>query len=114
VLSTRQRNVPKPHNGLGLLDTGASHTCIDEGIATALNLQVANRTTMRTAAGQASTSVFAVTLSFPGTSLPPMPSVFALGANLGNQGLAALIGRDFLAGKILHYDGALSIVTLSW
>jgi len=114
VLSARPRTLRKPHIGLGLLDTGASHTCIDEDIATALNLQVVSKITMRTASGQTLKSVYAVKVSFPGTSLAPMQSSFALGATLKTQGLTALIGRDFLAGKILHYDGALSVVTLSW
>ncbi len=114
ALSAQQQTIPTPNVGHGLIDTGASNTCIDEAVAQALGLQVINKIQVNTPAGQVSKDVYGVKLSFPGTALPPIPFFAAGGAELANQGLVALIGRDFLMNKVLHYDGTLSTVSLSW
>jgi len=106
--------VPPPQVGPGLIDTGASNTCIDEHVAVALGLQVVNSIEVNTPDGTSTKNVYAVKLSFPGTMLPPIPLFMAACAKLQNQGLNALLGRDFLLGKTLHYDGNLSITTISW
>lgn len=105
---------PAPHIGYALLDTGASNTSIDDQIAVALGMQVINQTTVATPQGVGPANVYAVRLAFPGTHLPPINFQAVTGMALLNQGISALLGRDFLAGKILHYDGATSQVMLSW
>ena len=115
TLTTDNRTIPQPEIGAALLDTGASNTCIDITIAQKLGLQIVNRIKMRTPSDDdCEQDVYAAKLAFPGTTLPPLPLLNVAGAKLANQGLAALIGRDFLLGKTLHYDGHLSIVKLIW
>jgi len=106
--------IPTPQVGWSLIDTGASNTCIDVGVATALGLPIINRVTVQTPAGPTQQNVFAAKLSFPGADLPVLSFIEACGAELINQGIVALIGRDFLENKTLIYDGNLSTVTIAW
>jgi hypothetical protein len=106
--------IPQPVVGSALIDTGASNTSIDAAVGTALALQVMNTILVSTPSGQTPHHVYPVKLAFPGTHLPLIPFQPVTGVQLANQGLIALLGRDFLSGKMLHYDAAYSTVTLSW
>jgi hypothetical protein len=44
----------------------------------------------------------------------PSEFLMATGVDLANQGIVALLGRDFLAEKVLVYNGWLATVTLSY
>jgi predicted aspartyl protease len=114
ALAAKNQQVPTPISGWALLDTGASHTSIDEGAAVALSLQQINQMPLSTPHGTKDNPVFAVTLAFPGTKIAAIPFQAVFGLTLKNQGILALLGRDFLQGKTLHYDGVLSIVTLTF
>lgn len=116
VASLAQQNLPvnAPHIGMCLIDTGASNTCIDRGVAVTLGLPIINRMQVQTPAGSVNQDVFATRLTFPGALLPPLTFLAACGAELMNQGICALIGRDFLANKILIYDGILNKYSISW
>jgi hypothetical protein len=59
-------------------------------------------------------NVYPARLTFPGAYLPPINFQRVAGTSLANQGIIALLGRDFLADKILHYDGVSHSVMLSW
>ena len=106
--------VPQPVTGFALLDTGASNTSIDEATATALGLPVVDTIQMATPSTTQTHNVYPARLAFPGTHLPPIAFIRVAGVSLANQGIIALLGRDFLAGKVLHYDGATFSVMLSW
>lgn len=105
---------PPPHVGQGLVDTGASNTCIDVTVATALGLQVINEVGVQTPAGLTTQQVYGVKLTFPGHGGLVIPFLAVAGAQLGTQGICALIGRDFLVGKMLLYDGILNSFTISF
>ena len=97
-----------------LVDTGAAVTCIDVGLAGALNLPIVSQ------AGRAS-GVFGIgeTVTYSVTiHLPELNATFSghvLGARLeeGGQRHRVIIGRDFLRHFRLSYDGRTGAVTLS-
>jgi predicted aspartyl protease len=112
TLLSQNLPIPAPQLGKALIDTGASNTSIDDGVARALGLQIHNQIPISTPSGQTTHNVYAARLTFPASRLQPIPLLSVAGTELANQGLIALLGRDFLGGKMLIYDGILSQVTL--
>jgi hypothetical protein len=106
--------LPTPHVGFGLIDTGASTTSIDDDVAVALGLPVVDTISIATPTTVSQHPIYPARLTFPGTQLPPILFQRFAGTRLANQGIIALLGRDFLAGKFLHYDGVWQRVSLSW
>ena len=112
ALEQAGKSIPAAANGLALVDTGASHTCVDEATAKAMHLPVIDRATI-TSASHAGNNVpvFAAKLVIPrftNINLDRVP-----GANLKPQNLVALIGRDLLANAVLVYNGSEGLVSLS-
>jgi predicted aspartyl protease len=88
--------VPQPVGGMGLVDTGASTTCIDDALARQLNLPAIDVMQM-TSASHAGTqaNVYPIEMEIVGSPIRVnVPR--AIGANLAPQGIVALIGRDYL------------------
>lgn len=97
-----------------LVDTGASMTSIDGGVAEALGLPAVSAAKVQTASGLALQAVYSAALTIatsPPQDLDPIP---VLGAALASQGLIALIGRDLLARMTLIYVGPEGHWLLSW
>jgi predicted aspartyl protease len=105
--------VPNPTSGMGLIDTGAATTCIDDAAAQAMNLPVIDVVQMMSAS-HASTpaNVYPVQLQVLGTPIRAEIGR-AMGAALQGQGIIALIGRDFLQSCTLFYNGITGQLTLS-
>ena len=100
-------------SGLGLIDTGAGMTCVDNEAAKKLQLPVIDVIKMASASHAshpANVHPIKITLAgFPmGINAPR-----AVGAELKVQGLIALIGRDILAHCTLHYNGMTGEITLA-
>jgi predicted aspartyl protease len=107
------REVPAPVSGMALVDTGASHTCIDEHAAQELGLPVVDTVSIASASQpSALRSVYPVTIEIAGLPLP-VNAPRAVGAELAPQGLLALIGRDVLQSCTLFYNGPTDQITLS-
>ena len=105
--------VPNPVSGMGLLDTGASTTCIDDSVAQSMGLPVIDVVQMMSASHASSpANVYPIQLQLIGTPIR-VEVQRALGAELKGQGIIALIGRDFLANCTLFYNGAIGGLTLS-
>lgn len=107
------QKVPQPASGVGLIDTGASATCIDDALAQSLGLPVIDVVGM-TSASHAGTqaNVYPITMEIVGSPIRVnVPR--AIGANLAPQGLIALIGRDYLRHCTLVYNGFTGQITLS-
>jgi predicted aspartyl protease len=104
--------VPSPVPGLALIDTGASSTCIDDGVAQQLQLSAIDVVNM-TSASHASTpqNIYPVQIEVVGGIRIDVPR--AVGANLVPQNLVALIGRDFLQQCTLFYNGPNGAITLA-
>ncbi len=94
----------------GLIDTGASCTCIDSSILTQLAIPSTGITPVHTPSTQATTphmaNLFDISLALVH---PRMTRNFAaipvIESPLVHQGIQALIGRDVLAHCIFTYDG---------
>ena len=110
--------VPNPIQIRGLIDTGASCTCIDPGVLNALNLAPTGVTPMLTPSTGAQAhhaNVYDVSLHLlhPAITLT-LQNVPVAEAQLSIQGIQALIGRDILRSCLFVYDGQSGIFTLAF
>lgn len=105
--------LPAPISGWGLIDTGASSTCIDEGEAQKLGLPAIDVVPMASASHSLTmANVYALSIEIAG--LPIAINVpRAIGAALSSQGLLLLIGRDLLRHCTLFYNGLTGEITIS-
>jgi predicted aspartyl protease len=108
------KTVPEPIAGWALIDTGASSTCIDDSAAQRLKLPVIDRGRMSSATHDAiEVNIYPALISI--TGIPIKINVLrAIGANLANQELIALLGRDLLQNFTVFYNGVVGEVTLSF
>lgn len=117
VLTERGEVVPVV-SGLALIDTGASTTCVDDAAANEARLPAVDTARMSSASGPSQVSVYAgkIALVQPsgsdGTSAV-IDAHQALGVNIREQGILALIGRDLLRSCILIYNGLEAQYTLA-
>jgi predicted aspartyl protease len=105
--------VPTPVSGYGLVDTGASRTCIDETTAKQMGLPLVDRVSIASASHSSTLrNVYPVTVEIVG--LPhQIHALHAVGAALRSQGLVALLGRDVLESCTLFYNGVSGEITIS-
>jgi predicted aspartyl protease len=104
--------VPAPLSGLGLIDTGATTSCIDNDLAQRLGLPVIDQVQMASAS-HASTQcpVYPVSFEIVGTNLR-FEIARATGVTLVAQGLSLLVGRDVLHSCLLVYNGPKGDITI--
>jgi predicted aspartyl protease len=106
-----QGKVVQSKNGLALIDTGASNTCIDDQAAKDLGLPVIDVAIMQSATHEKHPcNVYPVQIVTPVVTLN---SPRTLGAALASQGLVIIIGRDVLQKCNLFYNGPAGQFTLS-
>ena len=96
-----------------LIDTGATESCIDSGLATTLELPVVDRRTVSGALGGGEVNMHVAQIYIP--SLDRTVEGLFAGVHLvaGGQPYAALIGRTFLLHYSMTYDGVSGSVTIS-
>jgi Aspartyl protease len=121
ALIAANQAVPNGVPVLGLIDTGASCTCVDPSVLNALNLTPtgsASVNTPTTGAQPAVADQYDVGLVIPSASgSPPLfhHTIAVVKADLLiAQGFHALIGRDVLRGCLLTYDGKTGLFTLAY
>jgi predicted aspartyl protease len=107
------QKVPAPVQALGLIDTGASNTCVDNDLALRLGLPVVDTVKMHSASHQAvEQPAYPISIEIIGTPIQfSVPK--AMGASLSSQGLGLLIARDVLAMFTMFYNGVTGQITLS-
>ena len=112
ALSDKGETPPPPVTGWGLIDTGASATCVDRAAAEKAGLAVVDSGPMASAIHESEiVPIFAGRLDIGG--IPQnIDMKRAYGAKLEPQGLIALIGRDVLAVCVLVYNGVDGSFTL--
>jgi len=93
---------PSPLSGIGLIDTGATFTSIDESAAASLGLQPTGTRKIGAADGPVEKPQFAFKLEIRGLN---METTDGIGCNLKGQGLIALIGMDLLSHGVLIVNG---------
>ena len=117
-LTQQGTTLPKPVIGWALVDTGATNTAIDEGVATQLGLAPNDVVTLATADGERHAGVYACRIRFASPSIPDIDASRATGVNLAGQDLdgkpiIALVGRDVLSRCVLVYNGTLGQFSIS-
>jgi len=95
---------PPPEEISAIVDTGASITAIDVGVAQRLGLQATGSIDIAGATGQASQPLFAAMFRIPDPFIEWDPITLS-GAQLPGAPFAMLLGRNILCNMTLSYDG---------
>jgi predicted aspartyl protease len=120
ALQTANQTVPPLQQIRALIDTGASATCMDPSVMNALGIAPHGTTLMNsptTGGTPQPTNVYDVSIAIPGATPPPLwlnTVAVAESLLLQAQGFHALIGRDILAACVIHYNGPLKFITVSY
>jgi hypothetical protein len=113
-LVKNNKNIPEVVKGKGLIDTGAAVSCIDDSIATKLNVKPTGVARGHGMSGESIRNLYSVQISI--VAAPQQKWTFEstriMGVEIEKQGLIALIGRDFLRNGIMIYSGFSGIVDL--
>ena len=120
ALTAAGQPVPNPMQIRALVDTGASGTCLDPSVPTALGLTPTGSASMVTPSTGAIPHIadqYDVAIIVPCATPPAL--VFetvpvACVELLASQGFHALIGRDLLARCILHYNGTTRLFSIAY
>jgi hypothetical protein len=117
-LYTRQQQpLPAPISGIGLIDTGATRSCVHAAIMHQLGVQPIGVAMSGTAAGQVNHSLYPAHFSFPAAKIE-IDFASVVGVNLTGQEvegkpIIALIGCDVLSMGIFVYNGPLGAYTIA-
>lgn len=121
ALSKAGETVPSQRITEGLVDTGASCTCIDPRVMKALKIPPSGKAKMVTPSTGAGVSIvdqYDVSLAIYSRREEPPFKILNLpiieSELQANQGFDVLIGRDVLARCILHYNGEMGVYTLAF
>lgn len=118
ALTTEGQPIPPAVTVQGLVDTGASCTCIDPSVLQSLNLTPTGTTQTLTPSTGATPHItnqydVAIVLVHPKATFT-FHSVPVVESHLSVQGIQALIGRDILAQCVLIYNGPMAAYTLTF
>ena len=97
---------------LALVDTGASHTYVDADLAPALGLPVVQRSPVSRVDGELVVNFYQAHLYM--TELQVVFDGIFVGVHLqsGGQSHVVLLGRSFLQGFLMQYEGRTGSVTI--
>jgi hypothetical protein len=120
VLTEAGQPVPQPRAGIGLVDTGATNSCVHESILADLGISPVGVRPAATAAGPVDQNLYPVRISFPGEGWT-LDLTSAAGVDLSGfqvqtkppQDLIALLGRDLLKNWVLIYNGPGGVWTVA-
>ena len=113
LLESQGRPVPPAETGMILIDTGASKSCVDTAVITALGVYPVGQGNLGTAGGQVTASLyparFVIGPGLPGAINVNFSQVVGVDlsgqTSVGDQKLIGLIGRDILSRGIFIYNG---------
>ena len=111
-LQSEGKPIPTPVEGLALIDTGATSSCVNYEVLKLLGLEPVGRIPVSGAAGIALHTTYPARLDFPTLSLS---STFnqIIGVRLSRPNISVLLGRDLLDRVIFTYDGPKRKLTIS-
>jgi hypothetical protein len=120
VIVKAGQTVPKSVSGIGLIDTGATLTCIQEDILISLGLNPIGQVTSGTANGPKPCNVYPARIVFP-TKGWTLDLGQAMGVNLTGQTIPgdppqpiiALLGRNLLQRSVFIYNGITGFWTIT-
>lgn len=112
--------VPKSVSGIGLIDTGATLTCIQEDILVSLGLNPIGQVNSGTANGPKPCNIYPARIVFP-TQGWTLDLGKAMGVNLAGQvipikppqPIIALLGRNLLEHCVFIYNGIMGLWTVA-
>lgn len=114
ALTAGSHPLPPSAPGSALIDTGASVSAVDLTILQGLGIRAVNSIPLVTPSGTTTQGVYVVRLTFPGSPIPTLDPVPVMGSSLQGFGHIALLGRDFLAGALMNYDGVHGYWTIAF
>jgi hypothetical protein len=120
VMSKSGQAVPSGISGLGLIDTGATMTCIEENILISLGLNPIGKVNSGTANGPKACNVYPARIVFP-TKGWTFDIGQVVGVDLTGQSiqidppkpLIALLGRNLLQRSVFIYNGITGLWTIT-
>ena len=121
LLDSQSRPVPPAESGMVLIDTGASKSCVDMSVITALGVSPVGQVNLGTAGGQVTASLyparFVIGPGYPGAINVNFSQVVGVDlsgqSSVGDQKLIGLIGRDILSRGIFIYNGSTGSFSLA-
>ncbi len=96
-----------------LVDTGATISCIDDALAQSLNLPLVDRQMSSGIGGKHELNVYLAHIVVPALSFFQYGIFHGVSLTEGEQPHRALIGRTFLQGMMLIYDGRTGSVQIA-
>jgi predicted aspartyl protease len=96
-----------------LVDTGASQSCIDSDLAAALGLKPIDEILMAGVGGAKQHLVYLAHILIPQLDIIQWGAFAGVDLKAGGQAHRVLLGRTFLNGCILIYDGIRAQVTIA-
>jgi predicted aspartyl protease len=96
-----------------LVDTGASESCIDNLLASSLNLPIVDRRAISGVGGRTITNMYLAQIHIPSLKFTIYGAFAGVDLRAGGQPHNALIGRTFLQIFTMIYEGKTGNVTLS-
>ena len=97
---------------LALVDTGASHTCVDADLAPALGLPVVQRSPVSGVHGKLVVNFYPAHLYITELRVVFDGIFAAVHLQSGGQSHVVLLGRSFLQGFLMQYEGRTGSVTI--
>ena len=114
ILTEQKQTIPKPVLVIALIDTGASKTVIQDGIAKQLSLTARGVAQINTpSCNSYQCETYDISLSFVGFNVS-IPLISVIEAPLSGQNISCLIGRDILKSGVFIYQGFTNSFTLSF
>lgn len=108
---------PRPptegHTTHALVDTGATQSCIDVQVAESLALPVVDFVMIAGAAGASRHPLYAARVAIPALEIFEFGAFAGVDLGAGEQPHRVLLGRTFLQGTVMIYDGIRSQVTIA-
>ena len=101
------------HTTHALVDTGATQSCIDNEVAQSLGLPVVDYVMIAGAAGARRHPLYAVRVAIPVLEISQFGAFADVDLGAGEQPHRVLLGRTFLQGTVMIYDGVRAQVTIA-
>ena len=101
------------HTTHALIDTGATQSCIDVQVATSLGLPVVDYVMIAGVTGASRYPLFAARVAIPSLEIFQFGAFAGVELAAGDQPHRVLLGRTFLQGTVMIYDGVRAQVTIA-
>jgi hypothetical protein len=109
LYNKQNKALPSPVSGIGLIDTGATRSCVHDAIMKQLGVNPIGVANSGTAAGPVQHNLYPAHFTFPAANInidfSSVVGVNLIGQNVDGKPIIALIGREVLSLGIFIYNG---------